>query len=266
MIISLHNLVIFLLLGAGAGLVAGLLGVGGGLVIVPVLVSVFSGGIVHPELVMHVAIGTSLATIVLTSLSSVYAHHRHGAVIWPIMGWLAPGIVFGALLGSYIADITSSKALMIVFGCFELLIALQMISGFKPEPSRMVPVRAALMPVGVGIGVISAILGIGGGTMTVPFLVWCNTPMQKAVATSAAAGVPIAIAGTIGYVLMGYGDVRLPQWSSGYIYWPALISIAAASLLFAPLGAILTHRLPTQRLKILFALILVALGIWMLIR
>ena len=266
MALTSNVVLIYLLLGAGAGLVAGLLGVGGGLVIVPVLVSVFSRGIVHPDLVMHVAIGTSLATIVLTSLSSVYTHHRHGAVLWPVMGWLAPGIVLGALLGAYIADLTSSQSLKIIFGCFELIIALQLLSGYKPSPSRVIPTRPILAGVGVIIGAISALLGIGGGTMTVPFLVWCNTSMQKAVATSAAAGMPIAIAGSVGYIIMGYGDAGLPDWSSGYIYWPALICIAVASLLFAPLGAILAHRLPTRGLKTLFAFILIALAVWMFMR
>lgn len=266
MVIAFDTLVIFLLLGAAAGLVAGLLGVGGGLVIVPVLVSVFNGGMIHPDLVMHVAIGTSLASIVLTSMSSVYTHHRHAAVLWPVMVWLAPGIVLGALLGSYIADSTSSHLLTIIFGCFELLVAWQLLSGFKPTPGRIVPAPTILMMVGSVIGVLSAMLGIGGGTMTVPFLVWCNTSMQKAVATSAAAGMPIAIAGSAGYIVMGYGDARLPEWSSGYVYWPALLGIAVASLLFAPLGAQLAHRLPTQRLRAIFAFILAVLGVWMLIR
>lgn len=258
------ELVFYPLLGAGAGLLAGMLGVGGGLVIVPVLAVLFYRSGVAPEVVMHLAIGTSLATIVFTSLSSVLAHHRHGAILWTEFRKLTPGILLGAMLGAAVADSLPSKTLRLIFGLFELVVAVQMGLNLKPAPHRSLPGYWGMSGVGSVIGLVSAVVGIGGGTMTVPFLQWCNVAMRQAVATSAACGLPIAVAGAFGYIVTGWNTPLLPSWSSGYLYWPAFVGVVVASMIFAPLGAKLAHRLPGPVLKRFFALFLAFLGLRML--
>ncbi|MDR9437521.1 MAG: sulfite exporter TauE/SafE family protein [Thiohalophilus sp.] len=256
---------LYLLLGMFAGVAAGLLGIGGGLIIVPVLVFIFQQQQFSSEVIVHLAVGTSLATIVLTSISSVRSHHQHGAVLWSVFVRMAPAIVLGALLGSVIADWMPTRVLKWVFAIFELTVATQMILAYRPNPNRVLPNWPGLSLAGTLIGAVSAVVGIGGGTMTVPFLVWCNVAMRKAVATAAACGLPIAVAGATGFIINGWNEPGLPAWSSGYVYWPAFIGIVATSVLFAPLGARLAHRLPAAQLKRIFALLLYALGIRMLL-
>lgn len=258
------ELVSYLLLGGVAGILAGLLGVGGGLVIVPVLAWLFLRAGMAPEVLMHMAIGTSLATIVFTSLSSVWAHHRRGAVLWGAFRRMTPGIVLGAALGAAMADRLPSETLRLIFGLFELTVAMQMALNLRPAAHRGLPGRWGMGVAGSVIGLVSAVVGIGGGTMSVPFLQWCNVSMRQAVATSAACGLPIALAGALGFVLAGWNTPGLPAWSSGYLYWPAFAGIVAASVLFAPLGARLAHLLPTVVLKRFFALFLAFLGVRML--
>jgi uncharacterized membrane protein YfcA len=254
----------YLSLGAFAGTLAGLLGVGGGLVIVPVLILLFKEQGFSHQVLVHLAIGTSLATIVFTSLSSVWAHHHRRAVLWPEFWQLTPGIVIGALTGAIIAKLIPGADLRTIFGIFELIVAVQMGLNLKPDARRQLPSAMGMGLAGGVIGTVSAIVGIGGGTMSVPFLTWCNVAMQKAVATSAACGLPIAIAGAIGFVVAGWGEAGLPSLSSGYLYWPAFAGIVAASVLFAPLGARLAHALPGAMLKKVFALFIGMLGIRML--
>lgn len=261
----LEALPFYLLLGMVAGLLAGMLGVGGGLVIVPVLVLLFGWADMTPSIIMHLALGTSLATIVVTSISSTWAHHRFGAVLWPVCLRLTPGIVLGAWLGAAFADQLSSDGLQRIFGIFELLVALQMGLALQPAAHRQLPGPAVMGLAGGVTGAVSAIVGIGGGTLTVPFLHWCNVSIRNAVATSAACGLPIALSGALGYLVTGWGNPGLPAWSSGYLYWPAFAAIMITSLLFAPLGAHLAHRLPATRLKQLFALFLTVVGAAMLL-
>ena len=256
----------YLLLGAFAGTIAGLLGVGGGLIIVPVLVFIFTGHQFASDVIVHIAVGTSLASIVVTSISSTWAHHRHGAVIWPVFRRLAPGIVIGTFIGAGVADLMNANTLRTFFGVFELTVAAQMALNVKPAPHRQLPGWVGITSAGSGIGALSAIVGIGGGTLTVPFLVWCNTQMHKAVATSAACGLPIALAGAVAYTLTGLNETSLPAGAVGYVYWPAFVGIVATSMLFAPLGARLAHRLPVNVLKKVFALLLAILGIRMLMQ
>jgi hypothetical protein len=252
-------------LGACAGVLAGLLGVGGGLVIVPVLIFLFQGQGIDPTVVVHLAIGTSLATIVVTSLSSVRAHHRHGAVLWPVVGQLTPGIVGGAWLGAEVVHLLPGAVLKVSFGVFELLVAAQIGFGVRPVPHRRLPGQMGMVAAGGIIGFVSGIIGIGGGTLTVPFLVWCNTSIRNAVATSAACGLPIAVAGSLGFVVTGWSVTTLPPYSTGYVYWPALVGVTTASMFTAPLGARLAHTLPTEVLKRSFALFLTLLGVRMLV-
>lgn len=259
------TLLLYLVLGAFAGVMAGLLGVGGGLIIVPALVWIFRGQGMNDAIIMHLAIGTSLATIVVTSISSVRAHHRRGAVLWPVFWQLTPGIVVGAWLGAAVADALSSLALQKVFALFVLAMSAQMGFGAKPAPHRNLPETIGMIAVGGIIGTVSAIVGIGGGSLTVPFLTWCNVSIRQAVATSAACGLPIALAGSIGFVITGLNTANLPAWSLGYVYGPALVGIALVSMLSAPLGARLAHTLPTEMLKKVFAVFLALIGIKMLL-
>jgi uncharacterized protein len=256
---------IYLLIGIIAGVIAGLFGVGGGLIIVPALVVLFERQGVSSSTLVHVAIGTSLATIVVTSLSSMRAHHRHGAVQWNVFRQLVPGIVIGALLGAVIADFMPTPVLRVVFGIFELAVAIQIGFNFMASPHRQVPSQPIMSVAGVIIGAVSSVVGIGGGTMTVPFLVWCNVSIRRAVATSSACGLPISVAGAAGFVLTGWNEPGLPAGSTGYLYWPAFVGIAAASLFSAPLGAKLTHTLPVEVLRRIFAGFLAILGVRMLI-
>ncbi len=257
-------LLLYLLLGTVTGLLAGLFGIGGGLIIVPVLVYLFTLQGFPLEAMMQMALGTSLATISVTAIASIWGHQRHRAILWPVCARLTPGIVLGAALGVAFAESVGSDALRYVFVVFVLLIALQMILGLQPPPSRGLPGAAGMTAAGTGIGGLSMLVGIGGGTLTTPFLLWCNTPLRNAIATSAACGLPIAVAGTLAYMIAGLGVVDLPQGNTGYIHWPAAAAIAAASVLTAPLGAHLTHTLPVKLLKRLFALLLIAVAVRML--
>ncbi len=255
----------YLGLGLVAGFVAGLLGVGGGLIIVPVLIFIFKSENIHQNMIVHMAIATSLATIIFTSLSSIYAHHvKHQAVRWDIVKLLTPGIIVGALLGAMIADFMPAKTLQLFFALFELVVAVQMALNIKAHAARTLPLQGGMFLSGSVIGTISTIVGIGGGTLTVPFLVWCNVKMQQAVATSSACGLPIAVAGATGFIVTGWNEAALPEYSFGYVYWPAFISIVVSSMLVAPLGARLAHRLPAAQLKRAFSLVLFILGIKML--
>ena len=261
----LSTLLFYLTLGLFAGVMAGLLGVGGGLIIVPTLAWIFHHQQVDDAIVMHLAIGTSLATIVVTSISSVRAHHRRGAVLWPIFWRLTPGIVVGAWLGAAIADALPSAVLSKVFAVFVLTVAAQMGFGAKPAPHRELPGTTGMLTAGGVIGAVSAIVGIGGGSLTVPFLTWCNIAIRQAVATSSACGLPIALAGALGFVVTGLNAAGRPDWSLGYIYGPALVGITLTSMLSAPLGAKLAHTLPTEMLKKVFAAFLTLVGVKMLL-
>ena len=255
-----------LILGVVAGILAGLLGVGGGLVIVPVIVWIFGQRADFPaDYLLHIAIGTSLATIVVTSISSVIAHHKKGAVRWDIVQRIVPGLIIGALLGAVIADALPHQELKMFFAGFVLLAALKMLLNIDPPASHQLPKAFGLNIAGTVIGSISAIVGIGGGTLTVPFLAWCNVPMRNAVATSSSCGLPIALAGAIGFIVTGWGTQGLPEWSLGYVYLPAFIAIVPTSMLFAPVGAKLAHSIPVKRLKQVFAILLLIVGTRMLL-
>lgn len=261
----METLLLYLATGAVAGVLAGLLGVGGGLIIVPALAFIFATQGVPDAIAMHMALGTSLATIVMTSTSSVRAHHKRGAVLWQVVWRLTPGIVVGTLMGAMLADMLSSGTLKHIFGIFALLVALQMGLGAKPAPHRRLPGRSGMGLAGWIIGGVSAIVGIGGGSLTVPFLTWCRVGIHNAVATSSACGLPIALAGSLGFIITGWNETALPAYSSGYIYWPAMAGIATASVLFAPLGAKFAHALPADILKKFFAIFLALLGTRMLV-
>jgi uncharacterized membrane protein YfcA len=255
------ELLTYLLTGAIAGLMAGLLGIGGGLVIVPALALLFAGQGFAPETIMHVAIGSSLATIVLTSMASLLAHHRRGSVLWSVVRPLTPGIVPGALVGAWLARQVDSPALAVIFGVFEILVAIQLLWGRQPASRRGLPDRAGLGIAGGVIGAVSAVLGIGGGTLTVPFLLWHRVDIRDAVGTAAACGLPVALAGAAGFALGSAGAGTVPGPATGFLYWPAIGGIISTSVLLAPLGARLAHYLPRRILQRVFAGFLVIVGI-----
>lgn len=252
---------LYLLLGAAAGVFAGLFGIGGGMIIVPVLVLSFTAQGVSPEVLTHLAVGTSLATIVFTSLNSVREHHRRGAVQWDLFRWLTPGILAGAAVGGMTAALINGPILQKLIGVFAICIAIQLALNITPKVARSLPKKPELIVAGGVIGWTSAIFGIGGGSLTVPFLIWRSIVIQKAVATSAACGFPIAIAGTVVFMVTGWHDPLLPKWSLGFVYLPALLGIALTSVYFARFGAKLAHKLSPLLLKRLFALLLTIVGL-----
>lgn len=254
----------YLAIGVAVGFLAGLLGIGGGMVMVPMLVFVFTAKGFPAEHMMHLALATALATIAFTSLSSVRAHHRHGGVDWPVARAMAPGIVAGSLAAALVAGLVPTRPLAVFFTGFMFYAAAQMLVEFKPKASRELPGAPGLFGAGAAIGAISSFLAAGGAFLSIPFLAWCNVPLRRAIGTAAANGFPIAVAGTVGYVAQGLRAKGLPEWSLGYVYLPALALIVAASMPVAPLGARLAHRLPVKRLRVVFALMLFALGLRML--
>lgn len=258
-------LVMYTLVGAVAGVLAGLLGIGGGLVIVPMLVYCFTLQGIPDAQMMHLALGTSLASIMFTAVSSFRAHHKRGAVHWDVVRKIVIGIFTGTFVGSIIAAHLSTRFLKGFFVVFLYYVAIQMLTGKKPKPTRHIPGRTAMFGVGNVIGVVSSLVGIGGGTLSVPFMIWCNMPVHHAIGTSAAIGFPIAIAGTIGYIYNGLKVSPLPEYSLGFIYLPALVGIVVTSVLTAPLGVRLAHSLPVDRLKRVFAVLLLVVGTRMLI-
>ncbi len=240
-------------LGACTGFMAGLLGIGGGMLIVPFMTAILTARGVGADLAVKMAIATSMATIFFTSISSVRAHHQRGAVRWDIVKRLAPGIVLGAAVASLgVFSLLKGAWLALIFALFVGFSATQMLLNKKPKPSRGMPTGAAQVGAGGVIGFLSGLVGAGGGFVSVPYMAWCNVPMRNAVATSAALGLPIALANTAGYVITGQVVQGLPAHSLGYVYLPALAVIAGASVLFAPLGVRAAHALPVTSLKRVF--------------
>ena len=258
-------LVTYLGVGLVAGILAGLLGIGGGLVIVPMLVFCMTRQNIPPEVIMHLALGTSMATILFTAVSSFMAHHRRGAVHWDVVRRIVPGILVGTLAGSCVASSLSTDFLKGFFVVFLYYVAVQMLIDRRPKAARSFPGHAGMFAAGSVIGAVSSLVGIGGGTLSVPFMLWCNLSVHHAIGTSAAIGFPIAIAGTVGYIFNGLHSSGLPQYTFGYVYLPALAGIVCASIVTAPLGVRLAHSLPVAKLKKVFAVLLLAVGTRMLI-
>jgi len=254
----------YLALGAFTGVFAGLLGIGGGGIMVPVLSMMFAAQDFSAEHNVHLALGTSMAAIVPTAVASARAHHRRGGVVWPAVRGLAPGVLLGTFAATFIASVLGGVPLAIFFAVFMSAVALYMIIGKPPRPDRALPGPIGLCSVGTGIGGVSALVAIGGGSLTVPFLVWRNVPMARAVGTSAAVGLPIAAAGAAGYMVNGWGLAGLPEYTLGFVVWPAVLAMALMSFITAPIGARLAHRLPVAVLKRLFAVMMFLLAVKML--
>lgn len=255
---------LYLVAGALAGLLSGLFGVGGGLIIVPILSTVFSAMAFPQQHIMHMALGTSLTTIVFTSISSARAHHRQANVDWTVVSRISGGIVVGTLLGAHMASSLSTAPLKIIFAIFIFCVATQMWLDFRPNATRGLPKLPGMSIAGTVIGIISSLVGIGGGSLSVPFLIYCNVAIKKAIGTSAAIGLPIALSGTVGFITAGWHRSELPSFSLGYVYLPALAGIAIVSIFTAPLGARIARRLPANTLKRAFAALLYLIGCKML--
>jgi uncharacterized membrane protein YfcA len=264
--LSLTLIAGLLTLGAIGGFLAGLLGIGGGMILVPFIVLLLEHRGFPQELLVKIAVATSLATILFTSISSVRAHHGRGAVRWRVAAAFAPGIVLGSLLGAQLAGAMPAALLTLLFAGFVGWSATQMLIDRKPRPGRQLPGSAGMAGMGGIIGVVSALVGAGGAFLSVPFMTWCNVPIHQAVGTAAALGFPIALAGTAGYMVAGSHLEGLPPGLLGYVYLPALAALAAASILTAPLGARVSHALNVAQLKRAFALLLYGIAAWMLWR
>lgn len=261
----LAALPLFIATGALAGLMAGLLGIGGGMIIVPALIFALPAFGVAEAVTSQVAVGTSLACISFIAINSARSHHVRAGVDWALVCRLAPGLVVGAVAGAGLAHVMSSTLLQRVIGVGALLVAARIFYGAQPKPGRQLPSTRGLVGAGGVIGALSSLVGIGGGSLTVPFLMWCNVPMVRAVGTSSACGMPIAWAGALGFIVMGLGVDGTGDAALGYVNLPAAGVIVVASLLFTPMGAALAHYLSPTVLKRVFAVLLVVVGLDMLL-
>ena len=254
------------LLGLCTGFLAGLMGIGGGMVMVPFVTFILGAKGFPADVILKMAVATSLATICFTSITSVRAHHKRGAVLWPVVARLAPGILLGSALGAQVAVALPGRTLSILFALFVAFSATQMFLDRKPLPSRTLPDTPGMLAVGGTIGVVSSLVGAGGAFISVPFMQWCNVRIHNAVATSAALGFPVALAGTLSYAWAGRDLPQMPPGSLGYLYLPGLLVISLASMSMAPLGARTAHRMDIRPLKRVFALLLYCLAAYFLFR
>lgn len=246
----------YLVIGSVSGFLAGLLGIGGGIILVPALLVAFGLAGFPQAVIFQAALGTSMATILFTSLSSLRSHHRHGAVMWPVVLRFTPGVLIGAGLGTLAARHVSTAGLTAFFSAFMILVALQLVLELRPKAGRGLPGGVGQALAGLVIGIVSALAAVGGGTMTVPFLSWCNCPIRKAVGTAAAVGFPIALGGSLGYIVNGWTVAGLPSGSLGFVYLPALVWTVLAGVMTAPFGARAAHAVSALLLRRLFAALL----------
>jgi uncharacterized membrane protein YfcA len=250
--------------GAFVGFLAGLLGIGGGMTLVPVLAVMFSAQQFAPDHTVHLALGTGMASVMFTSTASVRAHHRLGSVNWTLVRRLGPSMVVGTLVATAVSGWVPQRALALAFAAIVFVGATQILLGRKPSAGRLLPGGPALVAIGLLIGVVCGLVSAGGAFMTVPFMLFCGISMTTAIGTGAALGVPVAIVGTVGFVFSGWGIPELPPLALGFVYGPALLGIVAGSVLTAPMGARAAHRLPVATLRRIFAGLLYVLASKML--
>lgn len=253
-------LVVYLAVGVFVGILAGLLGIGGGTVIVPILSITLPLQNVNFDVVHHMALATSMANIMFTSVASARSHSKRGTVRWDVVKAMSPGLLLGTLGGTFVVSSIPTVPLKIIFCVFLTYTAVQMIMDVKPKGSRHLPGVLGLFLAGTFVGIVASFVGIGGGVLIIPFLTLCNVPMINAIGASAAMGFPIAVAGTIGFIYNGWGNVSLPEYSLGFVYLPALAGLVVASMLATPYGVKLSHTMPVKTLKRCFALLLLAMA------
>jgi len=256
----------YLALGAFVGFFSGLLGIGGGSAMVPVLALIYSAKGFAPEHTVHLALGTALSTILFTSASSVRSHHQRRAVNWSVMLAMMPGIVAGTFGGALLAGYLDARVLSVAFTLLIYAMATQMLLDHNPAAVRGLPGPVSMSAAGGAIGFFASLTGTAGASLTVPYLVRRSLGVHEAIGTAAAVGWPLAIAGTVGYIAAGAGRPGLPDWSAGYVYFPALAWIVAASMAMAPVGARIAHRTPGRTLKRVFAVVLFLLATNMLMQ
>jgi uncharacterized membrane protein YfcA len=256
----------YLAIGVFVGFMAGMLGIGGGMTMVPMLVFVFTAKAFSPDHLVHMALATSMATIPFTSAASVRAHHRHGGVDWEIVIGMLPGLAAGAALGALVAGMVPGRPLAMFFTAFVFYSGVNMFLDKKPKSGRTLPGRGGLALVGGAIAFLSSFLAAGAAFMTVPYMTWCNVPMRRAIGTAAAIGFPLALASSLGYIYAGSKVSGLPPGSLGYIYLPALGLIVATSVFTAPLGARFSQRVPVRQLRMVFGVMMLGLAAAMLAR
>jgi uncharacterized membrane protein YfcA len=254
------ELAAYFAIGLVVGFLSGLLGIGGGIIIVSSLAIMFSAHGFAPGYVMHLALGSSMACIVMSSIVSFRTHDKHGAVDWHVVRSVTPGLLAGVMAGVLIARASSTAVLKYLYLAFTLLVTLQWVLNVKPKPSRELPGRNGLAGFGIVMGTVAGLFGGGGAVLGVPFLTWCNQTMHRAIGTVAALGFPIAIIGTLGYVAAGWGVGGMPPWSLGFVYLPAVVGISLMSMITARWGARTAHRLKGNTLRRIFAVVLVALA------
>jgi uncharacterized membrane protein YfcA len=250
--------------GAFVGFLAGLLGIGGGMTLVPLLAAMFAAQQFAPDHTVHLALGTGMASIMFTSSASVRTHHRLGGVDWALVRRLGPAMVVGTLLATSLSGWVPQRALALAFAVIVYAGATQILLGRKPPPARTLPGTPALVAIGLLIGVVSGLVSAGGAFMTVPLMLFCGVAMTTAIGTGAALGVPVALVGTLGYMFSGWRVADLPPLSLGFVYGPALLAIVAGSVLTAPVGARAAHRMPVPTLRRIFAGLLYILATKML--
>ncbi len=257
---------VYALTGAFAGLAAGLLGIGGGMVVVPALAFIFTlNQTVPQEMIMHFAAGTSLMAMIITSQSAVRAHYRLGEILWPVFHRLWPGVVVGTVLGALIADQMPSHWLRIIFGLFLLFIAYKMFSARHKTYLHQYPKPWINNLVSGLIGLKSGLLGVGGGALLIPYLTYCGLDTRKITPLSGLCTLTVAIVGSLAFMITGSNEAGMPAYSTGYVYWPAAIWVAIPSAMFAPIGARLAYKLPIQQLKNAFIVFLLITALDMLI-
>jgi uncharacterized membrane protein YfcA len=257
--------IVYLLMGLVVGFFAGMLGLGGGVVLVPLLVFLFSAQHFPEDRVLQLALGTSLTSIIFTSITGLRAHHKRGAVRWDILRDAAPGLVLGTLLGTLVAEKLPTRYLAIIFVLFVSYSAVRLFIDAKPNPSRTLPNRPGMWAASGAIGLISSLSGAGGGIVTIPLMIMCNVPIRSAIGTSSALLLPIAGAGAVGYIWTGLDENHMPPLSLGYVYVPALVGIVVGTLITVPWGARAAHNMPVSRLKKIFAMIVFVLAVKMLL-
>jgi uncharacterized protein len=256
----------YLAVGAVMGFFAGMLGIGGGALSVPLIIMLFEAQSLPREHILHLAVGTAMAAMLFTSVSSLRAHAARGAVRWDVFRRITPGILLGGLVGGSIAGVLPTRWFALVFTVLVYYAATSMLFEFKPKPSRQLPGRLGMFVAGVLISGFSALVAIGGAVMSIPLMVFCNVPIVQAIGTAAAIGFPIALSGTIGYVLTGWNAAGLPPYSVGFVYLPALAGVILASVLTAPAGAAVAHRVPARRLRQVVAVLFYLLATRMLLK